>query len=341
MNRFNRNAKLTGVQKGRILSLFHDHGHSVEEIAAMLPTTEKTVRKWINRYAVNGNVDRIKPPGRPRITTAQQNQEMAQYLRDNPFSTAIKAAALQNVPYFTATRRIRESGISAHIASREIQLTDQHRRERVRFARYMLDDFGVDNFEKIIFTDEKTFRSDENRRQLVYRPKGQRYDERYVTHDKSSGKVTAGYWGWISCAGPGEIVATGTRFDAPAYMYMLDSVGLPSIEAQFGSLNDIVFQQDNASWHRPVADYLQRRNIEVLPWPAKSPDLSPIELVWAYMENTRSPLIQRNHAALDEYVRFKWEDLRNKPDFFRNLYAGLRNRFEYVIQHNGNVYHTT
>jgi len=207
----------------------------------------------------------------------------------------------------------------------------------------MLDEFGVENFENIIFSDEKTFRSDENHRQMVFRPKGQRFNERYVTHDKSSGRVTAGYWGWISCAGPGEIVATGTHFDAPAYLDVLDALGFPSIQAQFGGLDNIVFQQDNARWHTAniVRDYLQSRHIRVLRWPPKSPDLNPIELVWAYMENTRSPLIQRNHAGLDEYVRNKWEDLRNKPDFFQNLYDGLRNRFEYVIQNNGNIYHST
>ena len=43
-----------------------------------------------------------------------------------------------------------------------------------------------------------------------------------------------------------------------------------------------VFQDDNARAHRArvVTNYLQRRNIRTLPWPAMSPDLSPIEHVW-------------------------------------------------------------
>lgn len=81
---------------------------------------------------------------------------MIQYLRNNPFSTATRAAALQNVPYVTVTRRIKESEIRCHAAARNIKLTPAHRAQRVRFCRYMLDDFGVDNFEKIIFSDEKT-----------------------------------------------------------------------------------------------------------------------------------------------------------------------------------------
>lgn len=110
----------------------------------------------------------------------------------------------------------------------------------------MLDDFRVDNFDNIVFSDEKTHRSDENHRAYVYRPRRMRFDERYVLKDRQSGRVTTSYWGWISVAGPGEIVPTGPRFNALAYMNMLDGIGLLSIEAQFGGLDDLIFQQDNA-----------------------------------------------------------------------------------------------
>jgi hypothetical protein len=40
-----------------------------------------------------------------------------------------------------------------------------------------------------------------------------------------------------------------------------------------------LFQQDNARPHtvRVTMDYLEQNNINVLPWPSKSPDLNPIE----------------------------------------------------------------
>ena len=43
-----------------------------------------------------------------------------------------------------------------------------------------------------------------------------------------------------------------------------------------------MFQQDNARAHtaRITRDFLQQHNIRLLPWPALSPDLNPIEYLW-------------------------------------------------------------
>ena len=53
---------------------------------------------------------------------------------------------------------------------------------------------------------------------------------------------------------------------------------IPVIQAQ---ANNITFQQDNARPHVAcvVRDYLTQQNVDVLPWPVASSDLSPSEHV--------------------------------------------------------------
>uniref|UniRef100_A0AAZ3PNZ9 Tc1-like transposase DDE domain-containing protein n=1 Tax=Oncorhynchus tshawytscha TaxID=74940 RepID=A0AAZ3PNZ9_ONCTS len=48
----------------------------------------------------------------------------------------------------------------------------------------------------------------------------------------------------------------------------------------------MTLQHDNATSHtaRSVRDYLQDRNVSVLPWPAKSPNLNPIAHIWDLLD---------------------------------------------------------
>lgn len=269
---------------------------------------------WIKRYEREGNVQRNFGPGRPRITADQQNAAMVDYLKLNPFSTTVRAAALNNIPYHTALRRVHESGLDNRVAAHEIKLTEEQKRNRIIHCRAMLDVFREENFHKIIFTDEKPFDSDKHVFKKVYRPKGKRFEQEYIVKDARSGHLSANYWGWISCAGPGEIVPTGTHFDSYAYIDLLDEIALPSIVAQFGDIQNIYFMHDNSPIHTAgrVREYLASRNVQMLNHPARSPDLNLIEDIWALMEKDRPPLIQRTHAALDAHVFNRWENLRQR-----------------------------
>lgn len=48
-----------------------------------------------------------------------------------------------------------------------------------------------------------------------------------------------------------------------------------------------IFQQDNAPYHTgdAITEWMSKTRIPRLTWPAQSPDLSPIENIWAIIKN--------------------------------------------------------
>ncbi|CAH2002088.1 unnamed protein product [Acanthoscelides obtectus] len=80
-----------------------------------------------------------------------------------------------------------------------------------------------------------------------------------------------------------------------------------------GTLADPTFQQDNARPHvaRVTIDFFQHNDVTLLPWPPRSPDLSPIEHVWDMM-GRRLVNLQRppqTLEALREELVVAWNEI--------------------------------
>ncbi|XP_071097916.1 serine-rich adhesin for platelets-like [Haliotis cracherodii] len=97
-----------------------------------------------------------------------------------------------------------------------------------------------------------------------------------IRHDQFGGGSVM-VWGGITAAGRTDLHVVAGRVTDQYYRDNILAAHVVPFARRHG--RRFIFQDDNASFHRAriVTDYLQQQHITTLPWPALSPDLSPIE----------------------------------------------------------------
>ncbi|GFS74563.1 transposable element Tcb2 transposase [Trichonephila clavipes] len=161
-----------------------------------------------------------------------------------------------------------------------VPLTRQHRTARLQWCREH-HNWTEQDWACVLFSDESRLSlSSDFRRQLIccesgtaYRPENIMEKDRYPT-------CSVMVWAGIMINGRTRlhVVANGTMTG----QRYIDEVLLPHVRLFRGAIGDkFVFMDDNATCHRTLAvqNCLDSEGIKRLVWPARSPDLNPIENV--------------------------------------------------------------
>ncbi|GFV76563.1 transposable element Tc1 transposase [Trichonephila clavipes] len=138
--------------------------------------------------------------------------------------------------------------------------------------------WSVTDWRRVIFSDESRFSlSADDHRTRVWRRTGQRSDPAFIVerHTAISQGVTV--WGAISWDTRSSLVVLQGILTAPRYV---DDILTPIVLPMLSSRPGAIYQQDNARPHTARLSQQCLQGYDVLPWPARLPDLSPIEHVW-------------------------------------------------------------
>ncbi|GFT17983.1 transposable element Tcb2 transposase [Trichonephila clavipes] len=84
-------------------------------------------------------------------------------------------------------------------------------------------------------------------------------------------------WGVIAYNTRSPLVLIRSTMTAQRYVH---DILQPHVLPLFQRLPGAIFQQDNARPHTARVSQDCLRTVTALPWPARSPDLSPIEYIW-------------------------------------------------------------
>lgn len=273
--------------------------------------------------------------GRKRLIDAAQRQTLVRAYEENGFIPTRHYARLFNTSVRTVRRALHSEGLHYRRHAVKPLLTETHKRARLEFATNYIDF----DWSGVIFTDEKTFKSSEHGRLHLWRRDNTRYSSDHVVPNMESGRLTANMWGWMSAAGPGELACIPSRITSAHYIEVLEETMLPTVRSVYSETDMpvITMVQDNCPIHRSRCArewFTQHPDISVIPFPARSPDLNPIENVWGVMVQRWDNRNERTQENLTNHCVEIWENIRGS-NLCENLVNSMNSRLQAVINNAG------
>ena len=142
-------------------------------------------------------------------------------------------------------------------------------------------------------------------------------------------------WGTISANGMLKLICVEENITAQVYADMLEHDFFAKWEDDLPE--GYIWMQDNASPHAAafMKAYLENKEIRVLNWPPHSPDLNPIENVWAMMCQTmyHQGKSYTNTEDLWEAIKDAWQKIDGQK--IRNLYNSMTRQLTDVLEAQG------
>lgn len=336
--------KFLEATRGMIIGM-HQAGSNIAEIANEIGCSRNTVRLWINRHARGGHnalSDHRKYNPPPRRTSAAQDEVINEFFTDHdPFSSTARFTNVVNAEICNDTirRRLNEMGIHSRRPAFKFALTDAHRAQRIAYA----EQYGQEPEEfwmNTICVDEKSFSTSKDGRIRVWRSEESRLRENCVVATQHSGRISCNFWGCCSIYGVGVLRQVGPRFNSEAYVELLENDFLPYVDRIFpaNEYEEVKIIQDNHPIHRSqlTMEWFERHpRLFLLPHPPYSPDLNPIENLWAKVVRDWRSGADRNLAALIDHALRSWEDTGDRPEVVSNMILSMPRRLQAVIDNQG------
>lgn len=335
-----RKGKETTAEERKIVLRLHQENKSYAEIAKVINRSRYTIRNIIKRFQGGNSLRNRHRTGRPRKITEREERKIVRTVKKKPKITASEISAMLraddnlNVHSETVRRALKRAGLSSRIARKKPLISKKNKKLRKEFAIEYIrktEDF----WDTVMFSDESKFNIFHcDGRVRVWRKPKCELDADKVQATVKHGGGGAMIWGCMASSGVGELVFIDGIMDKMIYLDILKN-NLKTSAQRLNLGANWRFQQDNDPKHTAhvVKQWILYNTPHTLSTPPQSPDMNPIEHLWAELENR----IRRHHISskpeLKRILSEEWAKIDS--DVTRKLVHSMPNRLREVLRQKG------
>lgn len=308
----------------------------------------------VSKSSVNNLSRDLRPltprpkPGPPKKLTPREARDAVRLMQTSRAKTAVEVTREINkhretgVCAQTVRRALIEAGLKAEKKQKKPKLTTRHKKVRLEWAKAHAG-WTVEDFKRVIWSDEtKVNRVCSDGVQYVWKRPTKTLTQNQVIETVKFGGGHIMAWGCLTWAGLGGLVQVVGSMNAAQYCSILTRGLVPTLDAatllsDFPARDELIFQHDNDPKHTSALakSWLEAQGLRVMSWPAQSPDLNPIEHVWAELKRRLGQYPEAPRGAFELWSRVEIEWKRIPLDYCRRLVESMPSRVKAVISARG------
>jgi len=326
-------------QDKRNIKALVEKGMSQRNISAQLKIPKTTVARQSKKI----NIKKKDKGGRPRLLSTRDENFCMKQITSGKCATAVQVTKELKkrfditISTFTVSRTLKKNGLKSVEKKKKPLLSTKNIKARLDFAKSH-QDWTSDDWERVIFSDEtKINRFNSDGRTWFWSRDPNALTDQSVQQTVKHGGGGIMMWGCMTAKGVGYACKIDNILDQHLYKEILEDDLMKTIEFYDLEPDKIIFQHDNDPKHtaKTVKEWLGAQEFKVMIWPAQSPDLNPIEHLWAHVKRK---LNQYNKPAkgineLWERIQEVWNNIDAQT--CSNLINSMPSRIKAVLKAKG------
>lgn len=331
--------KELSVAERKVILNLRNQGKSYTEVASVTQRSRATVQSVIMRFGDRETMQSKPRHGRPRKLTSAEEKFIRRTVRKEP-DISLKELTQQIETSFgtlvhpsTVSRALHRTGFKSCVAVRKPYISDVNRKKRLKFAKEFVNE-EINFWKKVLFSDESKYTIFDQTRKLVWRKKGEKYLTKNLKATVKHGGKGVLVWGCMAASGTGNLHFIRQIMTKYVYLDILRKNLNASVQ-KLQLPEGYYFQHDNDPKHTAyvVRQWILYNVPHLLQTPPQSPDINPIENLWAELGKKIHNFKISRQRELEDILQREWENISS--DYTQKLIESMPRRLQAIIDAKG------